>query len=133
MPAIHRRSARYRHPNPIALVIERLLEKLLAFAPGGTPRFRAAGKQPRAEAGRTPSRRHPSLARCRAWARRAGLPPRAFADAERLAARYTPTLGTRTLDMLHVACARSLKAILFITFDPRQAALARAVGLTVAP
>lgn len=65
--------------------------------------------------------------------RRAGLPPRAFADAERLAARYTPTLGTRTLDMLHVACARSLKATLFITFDRRQAALARAVGLTVAP
>jgi predicted nucleic acid-binding protein len=46
-----------------------------------------------------------------------------------LARRYTPTLGVRTLDSLHVACALELNAQKFWTFDDRQAKLAEAVGL----
>jgi predicted nucleic acid-binding protein len=46
-----------------------------------------------------------------------------------LARRYCPTLGVRTLDSLHVACALTLKAEKFWTFDERQAKLAEAVGL----
>jgi len=46
-----------------------------------------------------------------------------------LAQRYCPTLGVRTLDSLHVACALELKAQKFWTFDDRQARLAEAVGL----
>lgn len=46
-----------------------------------------------------------------------------------LARRYSPTLGVRTLDSLHVACALELKVDKFWTFDERQAKLAEAVGL----
>jgi predicted nucleic acid-binding protein len=46
-----------------------------------------------------------------------------------LAQRYGPTLGVRTLDSLHVACALELKAERFWTFDERQSRLAEAVGL----
>lgn len=47
-----------------------------------------------------------------------------------LARRFVPTLGVRTLDSLHVACALELKAQRFWTFDDRQAKLAEAVGLS---
>jgi predicted nucleic acid-binding protein len=46
-----------------------------------------------------------------------------------LARRYGPTLGVRTLDSLHVACALELRAKRFWTFDERQARLAEAAGL----
>jgi len=46
-----------------------------------------------------------------------------------LGRRYGGTLGVRTLDSLHVACALELKARKFWTFDGRQARLAEAVGL----
>ena len=47
---------------------------------------------------------------------------------------HTITLGTRTLDVLHVASALELGARTFVTYDTRQAALAKAVGLqTLAP
>jgi predicted nucleic acid-binding protein len=46
-----------------------------------------------------------------------------------LAKLFGPTLGVRTLDSLHVACALELKAERFWTFDGRQARLAEAVGL----
>lgn len=42
---------------------------------------------------------------------------------------HTPVLGTRTLDVLHVACALELKLRHFLTFDDRQRKLATAVGL----
>jgi predicted nucleic acid-binding protein len=45
---------------------------------------------------------------------------------------YAPlctTLGVRTLDSLHVACALELKVQKFWTFDDRQARLAQAIGL----
>ena len=41
--------------------------------------------------------------------------------------------GQRTLDLLHVASAAALKSRLFLTFDERQAALAKAAGLRVNP
>ncbi len=47
---------------------------------------------------------------------------------------HTAKLGTRTLDVLHVASALELGARTFLTYDARQAALAKAVGLkTLAP
>jgi predicted nucleic acid-binding protein len=46
-----------------------------------------------------------------------------------LAKRFAPTLGVRTLDSLHVACALELRAEHFWTFDERQARLAEAAGL----
>ncbi|MGA2571165.1 MAG: type II toxin-antitoxin system VapC family toxin [Terracidiphilus sp.] len=50
-----------------------------------------------------------------------------------LARRFVPTLGVRTLDSLHVACALEFRADRFWTFDERQAKLAEAVGLDVNP
>ena len=55
-----------------------------------------------------------------------------FDTAKRIAVRQTPRLGTRTLDVLHVACALELAAETIYTFDGRQTALARAEGLRVA-
>ena len=49
--------------------------------------------------------------------------------AAELAQSHTPTLGTRSLDVLHVACALELESRYFLTFDLRQQALASAVGL----
>jgi len=59
------------------------------------------------------------------------LPAAAFQRAEQLARTHTPLLGTRTLDVLHVAGALVLKADAFYTFDQKQAGLATAVGLTI--
>ena len=63
-----------------------------------------------------------------AW-RSVPFPNRAWETCVDLARRYAPTLGVRTLDSLHVACALELKAQKFWTFDDRQARLAEAVGL----
>ncbi len=46
-------------------------------------------------------------------------------------ARHSGKIGARSLDVLHVAAAISLKAGLFLTCDRRQSALAKAVGLKV--
>jgi len=59
------------------------------------------------------------------------LPGAAYLHANRMARRRTPRLGTRTLDVLHVAAAVALKAGMFLSFDNRQNALARVEGLTV--
>lgn len=48
-----------------------------------------------------------------------------------LSLEHTPKLGTRTLDVLHVAAAAVLGCRSFVTYDERQAALAKAVGLRV--
>ncbi|HEY1254416.1 MAG TPA: type II toxin-antitoxin system VapC family toxin [Terracidiphilus sp.] len=58
-----------------------------------------------------------------------GLPERIWNTSIDLTRRHGPTLGVRTLDSLHVACALELKAERFWTFDDRQARLAEAVGL----
>lgn len=57
------------------------------------------------------------------------IPKDSFDRSATLARRFGPTLGTRTLDSLHVACALELRAQKFWTFDERQARLAEAAGL----
>jgi predicted nucleic acid-binding protein len=49
--------------------------------------------------------------------------------AAELSQTYTAKLGTRSLDVLHVACALELKSRFFLTFDERQQKLCSAVGL----
>jgi predicted nucleic acid-binding protein len=60
-----------------------------------------------------------------------GFPEEAFTKGAALARTHVATLGTRTLDSLHVASALELKAEQFWTFDDRQAKLAKAAGLKV--
>lgn len=50
---------------------------------------------------------------------------------ESLSAAHTAELGTRTLDILHVAAACLIQPEEFITTDARQAALAKRAGLNV--
>ena len=57
--------------------------------------------------------------------------PAVIARARTLAAAHTHSLGTRSFDIFHVAAALELSAAHFLTFDVRQAALARAAGLPV--
>ena len=55
----------------------------------------------------------------------------------RIAARFSElhsaTLGTRSLDIVHVATAKALRAVEFVSFDGRQRTLAATVGLKVWP
>ena len=46
--------------------------------------------------------------------------------AKELSNKYTPSLGTRTLDLIHLAAAIVLKAELFLTCDKKQARVAKA-------
>ena len=55
------------------------------------------------------------------------------AEAESLCDRFTATTGVRTLDLLHVACARVLARTEFLSFDQRQLTLDRLAGLNVLP
>ncbi len=60
------------------------------------------------------------------------VPWRAVLDqAAELSRQHTPRFGTRTLDVLHVASALELNARRFVTYDSRQARLAKACGLNV--
>jgi predicted nucleic acid-binding protein len=61
------------------------------------------------------------------------VPPHAevMTEAERLSALYSERLGTRSLDILHVAGSLVLGRHQFLTFDKRQIALAKAAGLQV--
>lgn len=61
------------------------------------------------------------------------LPDRAWEICIELGRRHGSTLGVRTLDSLHVACALELRADKFWTFDERQAKLAQVVGLDTRP
>jgi len=54
-------------------------------------------------------------------------------EAEDLAEHQTPTIGARSLDILHVAAALVEGATVFCTFDTRQAKLAQLPGLHVQP
>ena len=55
--------------------------------------------------------------------------PVAFRVAARLSERHSANIGTRSLDILHVASARTLRAADFLSFDARQLGLAAAIGL----
>ena len=56
-----------------------------------------------------------------------------FAEAERLSKAETAMLGNRSLDVLHIACARLTELNGFASFDERQRNLARKVGLQLIP
>ena len=58
--------------------------------------------------------------------------PAIFAATLRLSTVHSHTLGTRTLDLLHVATALALSATEFVTGDDRQAKAAAREGLKVA-
>lgn len=51
-----------------------------------------------------------------------------FEKAKQIARKRTPQLGTRTLDILHVASALVLQADVFYTYDANQGKLARLEG-----
>lgn len=53
--------------------------------------------------------------------------------AERLSAKHTFTHGHRTMDMLHIATALHLKVKTFISFDQKQATLAKKEGFHILP
>jgi hypothetical protein len=55
--------------------------------------------------------------------------PEVARESERLSGIFTKTLGTRSLDVLQVSHALVLGVKEFLTFDSRQAALAKAAGL----
>jgi hypothetical protein len=57
------------------------------------------------------------------------VPAAMYDVARQLSRRHTAALGTRTLDILHVAAALVLQTDSFYTFDRAQARLARASGL----
>ncbi len=61
------------------------------------------------------------------------VPQDAFARAISLSKLYARALGTRTLDLLHVAIALELDAEVFFTFDKDHAKLAKRAGLAVQP
>jgi predicted nucleic acid-binding protein len=52
-------------------------------------------------------------------------------ETERLSARHSEKLGTRSLDVLHVAMAVTLGCRRFLSFDSRQVKLAKTAGLNV--
>jgi hypothetical protein len=53
--------------------------------------------------------------------------------ARQLSDRHTPTLGTRSLDLLHIAAALILESMEFFSFDDRQRKAAAGEGLMVKP
>ena len=59
------------------------------------------------------------------------IPPGLFARAKQIARRRTPHLGTRTVDILHVASALLLRVDTIFTFDRVQEKLAIAEGLQI--
>jgi predicted nucleic acid-binding protein len=64
---------------------------------------------------------------------RLGTPDELFENASRLSNRHALEFGVRYLDLLHIASALLLNAKRFLTFDIRQAKLAKTVGLEVKP
>lgn len=59
--------------------------------------------------------------------------PVALRIAARFSERHSSAIGTRSLDILHVAAAKALRSAEFVSFDARQRTLAASVGLKVAP
>lgn len=57
----------------------------------------------------------------------------AFRVASLLSRQHSAMIGTRSLDVLHVAAAKCLRVGEFISFDSRQRTLATTIGLKVAP
>ena len=56
-----------------------------------------------------------------------------FASAKRVSMKHTAALGSRSLDVLHVAAALVMGADVMLSFDENQRKLAEAAGLRTAP
>jgi predicted nucleic acid-binding protein len=56
-----------------------------------------------------------------------------FQSAVHLSMSHTPTIGCRSIDILHCALAADLKAVEFISTDARQSRLARSMDLKWSP
>ncbi len=54
-----------------------------------------------------------------------------FRMAEELSAKFTSSIGCRSLDVMHVGVAVVIGAKHFVTFDVRQAKLAKKAGLSI--
>jgi predicted nucleic acid-binding protein len=61
------------------------------------------------------------------------MSPATFEIGKRLSLKHTAKLGTRTLDIMHVAAALAVGATEFLSFDRNQRKLATAVGMTLVP
>ncbi|MGH9764389.1 MAG: type II toxin-antitoxin system VapC family toxin [Blastocatellia bacterium] len=59
--------------------------------------------------------------------------PTAFRAATTLSRHYSARIGTRSLDILHIAAAKSLQLTKFVSFDQRQRRMAALVGLQAQP
>jgi predicted nucleic acid-binding protein len=57
------------------------------------------------------------------------LPESTFTRAKALAQKFTPSIGVRATDLLHIAAALELGAKSLFTFDQRQHEAAQAAGL----
>jgi len=55
----------------------------------------------------------------------------AFREAEQLGNDHTEMMGVRSVDLIHVGIAQTLGMKQFLTFDTRQAELAKAAGFKV--
>jgi hypothetical protein len=92
---------------------------------------------PADQRGRIAHEREAALARLAGWVKRGALKEMvmdmdlAMDRARQLSANHSEKVGARAIDLLHVACALLLESEVFLTSDPRQAALAKAGGLPV--
>jgi predicted nucleic acid-binding protein len=59
--------------------------------------------------------------------------PTVWRMAAALSGRHSAIIGVRSLDILHVAVAKSLRAGELVSFDARQRSLAAIVGLSTSP
>jgi predicted nucleic acid-binding protein len=50
-----------------------------------------------------------------------------------LSGRHSAAIGARSLDILHIAAAKAIRATELVTFDSRQRSLAVAAGFSAAP
>ena len=57
----------------------------------------------------------------------------ALMSAFRVYSSHIPRFGCRTMDILHVACAKLLDVSCLVSFDERQRALAAHAGLSIMP
>ena len=59
--------------------------------------------------------------------------PLAYRVSSQLSKKHSSTFGTRSLDVLHLAVAKALRAEEFVSFDERQRKAASAMGFKVTP
>lgn len=98
--------------------------------------FHETRVRPSSQRGHIVQERDAALARVHQFLKRGALAEitldmeLAMDRARQLSAAHTEKTGARAIDLLHVACALLLESEAFLTSDQRQAAIARAEGLT---